>query len=1030
MARTTPSEIFDWLDFDAFLKDVLGEGNVNSAPRWVIERLLGDFQSNLQAKVKKPKGMSIETMSLYGEEVEQDIRGVQVTMPFTGWSNPGEQIKTIAKDIFNEVTDWDDFESASRRNLWEKMLSDPPSTPAGTSFIDKMEGGAISALSARTVGRDTHGVVPAVSGGQNPLSLDNMGVKGAKDKDLYKGVKASVIGFQLNSRAAPLRDGAYDGVIGAMANALGQEFIDKGNNASFEEKEFIAKVSLLNSIETLDETVNGNAGKTAISQRLDKYLLTRDASQLSGMRQDLTAAITKAETSLQDSLSKMSQAQRSNLKSVIRQYETNIKSLKELAHPTSGVFAQLEVAQANGTLNTLLVTRARGAVDRVGAGGRTSLNKLTGGDLVAKSAYRKLARQIEYDIRNNSLFDNTKGGNKLRTILLRINREREYAEVEEFLNALDGGNFLKVYFWGRMKNESYTPAYWLNKALTRVHHFGMVVDSSLVDEAKGIRFGFGRFSVNVKGRAFENRFKLTVNHNGRQFVGSFIGGSHFKGVGTLGGYVAKGLIDDANLDRILHLDVNTLLGNTAAFNSELANMKALLGNTVDLSNADFEKFLKELGKLQKWMKDNEGALGGSINDPGFRLRVFKALHKYNINPDRLDLKHKYVGILEKAWSKLNVFQTALFSSKLGKPFKVIFFGKTMIAERIMDFLAAASSKLIDWFIATFGGAATGGIATAIWAVIGPLVKKFIMPLLKKILYAVVIKTISTVTSFLKGLATGDLSKVFIPITKTIDAVVKLTMRVLIIPVGCFMLLVLLFASVGIASISPTNPSVPGGGGMGSPGTGPGGSNNVCEETSIAASNCFFQDSYYFMRDSYDEDDASNTGHGSNDYWDAMANVLSAPPCAYSIPGVMPGTISSGPTSAGVTNNYCFGQVPASSAYGAAIDVDVIGDSCTSVYLPSLEGVTSWQVSSPFPTGSGAGYGTILTGVDGNTIYKIIMLHLVNINSGASDAGSRLGDLYYWLSGDFDNSHVHTELAVSYNGGATYTSVKPESLLCN
>ena len=186
------------------------------APRWLLERIEGDFKSSLKAQFNPGKRVSDIDLELYGEEAQEDMPGafgIDISLNPADWiKDPGGQAYKTVRKWGESIFDWDDFDQLERKNLWNLVLSEqiPGELGAFDSWSVKATQGRIQEHASQW--RDTSST--------NALALDNRGVKNAKDVDVYRRTKSNILDFQRSSRSAVSREASYDKVINSMGDAL------------------------------------------------------------------------------------------------------------------------------------------------------------------------------------------------------------------------------------------------------------------------------------------------------------------------------------------------------------------------------------------------------------------------------------------------------------------------------------------------------------------------------------------------------------------------------------------------------------------------------------------------------------------------------------------------------------------------------------------------------------------------------------------------------------------------------------------
>lgn len=222
----------------------------------------------------------------------------------------------------------------------------------------------------------------------------------------------------------------------------------------------------------------------------------------------------------------------------------------------------------------------------------------------------------------------------------------------------------------------------------------------------------------------------------------------------------------------------------------------------------------------------------------------------------------------------------------------------------------------------------------------------------------------------------------------------------------------------------------------------GGTTGSCGQ-SVSPSSCVFRSGAVNTATSYNS--VSEKGHGSNEYWSIVGNA-----CWSNIPTEwmtkIAGIVNNNPLGArGPTqsadagnDNVCRNETLLSNWYGYAADFDTTAP-CKTVFAPLIGGVTNW-VKSGSVTYTNIDHisgkstqmnGVILTGINGDDVYKMLLYHLGFVVPAQSYlAGQAVGELQTWINAvGTDISHVHIEMLKSTDGGGTYEFIKPETLIC-
>jgi hypothetical protein len=898
-----------------------------------------------------------------------------------------------------------------------------------------------------------------------------------KNVDVYKDAKYAILDFQLQAGSFPFRENKYDEALLKMSNGLKWDLvhhnIDPANfypdslevplrfdgtalttsagpatfNVStlspdlrIKANDFVAKVDMANAVGSLNKSITDKFGASSV---LDKYFVTGKVGDLAGAadkvaKYDSSGALVGGSVfdtrkAIENFTDRLSPAEYTKYEGFIQKLQGELSGLEELAG-SGGYLRQLSTSAAAGSVSQGLVVDAKNKLDAITKGGLKG-GGFTGGDHIVSSYQRTLLRDLEKMIKNDegSLLQNqTYRGNTIRAILGRVSEERNYHNASDISDAVLSKRLLNTYAWSRFKNrfEIYTPSYWTVKALTKVHHFGLIIADDLIDDEKTLiiyKFGPLRWERKLNPDRMGlstalNRFDVDFSSSGRNFSLSFFGGSHFKFAGRLGGLIESNDLSKEAVKKIFEhawIDPEKLRDPAFFVGLSMANGGKLPFHT----DKDLTDFISEFKKYKETMLTYASKFGidlSNFDDPEFQHDLIFALHRYGTNPDNLSMTKKYIGGLERVKSALNKSQTWFLKTKVGKAAWYSFYGKRIMADKLVIGVKLVGRKVwagVVWAAAKLGLTALIGTASG-----GTLA--FLAPLLEKVLAFLAERVVGGTWNLIKALAKGDLGKLFESWEKSVNTLVKVSLYVVAVPLGCLLVVIMVFGANLAGSVPPVNPS--GGGGL-IPGSGGGGSADACAEEQVSPTNCFFVDSSYrYFRDSYDGTDSTSTGHGSNDYWNAISGIMGVSACSFAIPTSAFGGLY-GPNNPGTPQSVCYGRSPSGPAYGFAIDVAPSSGNCTSVYLPVIDGVSTWTVGSPFSTRYGQG--TLIQGANASNItYKLLLLHVVNVRPGQKSAGDKVADLYYWQSGSMDNSHIHVELSRSTDG-ATFVTRRPESYVC-
>jgi hypothetical protein len=874
-----PSEPMDWAGLDAYINSIEIDA-ANAPRFFIDNIKDDFKSSLTAKSTVPSSGLGEADIARHGEEATEDLPGafgISISLNPQDWAkDPLNQVKKTIVGWRKAALDYDDLDAFYREELWIKALSRPQSyerRQARFANMSRMEryvarveeagAGAVSEGASRGAGI-------YVPGSYNPLSVDDLGVYEYRDSDVlyvpsftvdedgnprveyvhprdagvpeagyvhkgmayrfgpdgniieavggrdpYRSFKTSVASFQRGSRSSITREKAYDSVITSAANALNADIKQNFDPTSISDSvkraeiqgflgSFERKLALANSIGSFDDKKQ----LVGVSEALDKYILTGDSTGLSELHDNLRGNIKHA----RKAIGNLTAEDRNALGKAVDLYEKRLSALEVMTLP-GGSLRVLKF----GT-NKRLALQAKRQLDDIRSGGMGGIG-IGGGNLLDKGIRRQVLRQLESDIKNDKhgVFENnTKGGRIIRTVFPRLERERSYNEVAEFLDAVDNERFLRQYIWPRFKSkfEVYTPGYWLGKSLDRSHRALFVVNSDLVKKApKGVdilqeeiglegRLLFSTFLINERskiGKSLLNNITIDFGSDIRDEFGNLrfagtalkiktVGGAHFKFVRDISDWYAEGLVNEEGLKLLLNplsifsaaeitqggrlLSISEIMKNPALFAKfehafiEKAHMP------IPFTRNDLEKFAAGMERFDDWVKANFTA--AQYNNPDFRRNLFERLHKMNRNPDYLPLDRKFVGYLEKIKQKVNIWQTKLLTHPiLGKPLKILFMGKNILAEKLVDFISRIASQALSKLLAIFGSST--GVGAPIMAALGKA--------LQKVMYVIIKKSIDTLQAFGKAVFTGDFSKLMDSFDDTVNAVMKFTFYVILLPLS-------------------------------------------------------------------------------------------------------------------------------------------------------------------------------------------------------------------------------------------------------
>jgi len=244
-------------------------------PGWVKDRLVDDFQKQLQASVEASKGIAdVETLDEYDANSLPGAFGITVNMNPLDWAkDPGKQAQKTLENWKKAVVNWGDVETRIKENLWTQVVKEDPqywrvagaenlkgeapwaeatanritsrmrSTGAKYETDSNITLGGISLIAADKTKRSTAGidkryeledVVDPITGAtvqkvKTKIDLTK-GVEVFDTREVYRTVEddladvgSKVVAFERFSSFAPRRDDKFDDFQSSVFNAVDRE---------------------------------------------------------------------------------------------------------------------------------------------------------------------------------------------------------------------------------------------------------------------------------------------------------------------------------------------------------------------------------------------------------------------------------------------------------------------------------------------------------------------------------------------------------------------------------------------------------------------------------------------------------------------------------------------------------------------------------------------------------------------------------------------------------------------------------------
>ena len=871
----------EWNELELSMTENIKPG-YTGMPKWVENRILDDFKQSFNIVVK-PKSVEIETLDDFDAESMPGAFGVGLGNPIDWVKDPRKTLEKTLNKWKRGALNWQDLDTRMRTELWRQMVSETPDfTVFGAIGADTMSKAA-KAVSERTKGMGGR------RGSPNPMSLKNSGVMGEMPKEIYIHRKQSfevdpltkkvipvateigeevdvfdivalkAIDFERNVQSAGSRDDAYDDFLESAIGAIDVELSDpkfldeikkdtelyktfqtfniqsetarsmglarEHYNALFEVKFNLEKKVL--------EGADLNEG---FKETMDNYVEYMDRAvdnikESYGYTDPTTGAFVAGKLEGIDS------KKAAEMRKFLDPYKEHLEEMKSISKEITSRFVPDDPTDPNST-GALNLSRADAnkylnKLERITKGGATGRGHYTG-DIFSTGYESALYRQIGQGMQDggmNAVLNAmpTSFSSRILPYLGRFEYERQIYAIDEFVDALEGGNLLERYVWTRMKNfmTGRTPNYYANHFARRLYNkLGINIDQyNETGFEKGAVFkllGGAKDPDKAPGRIFGNFFDLNsknvktlYNPDNIDFVKDasnvpviviakgLYGGKHFKSITDLSGITA--MIQSKTWDtKALHMLI-----------MKMGTTDPTTGRILNLTNPDFLQMLadanggkplvfgaKQLGTLsgeiesfRDWVINNRGKFENANFDSGaYWYALIETLSFRGRNPDTklMGIGRRYIGIVEKLYAKLNQIQTEILK-RFGKYLAPISFIKTVIVEKIADLLPS--------LLAAGATAVSGGALAPLAPIIRALGRA-----LRPIIRAVVRKLTDFAGKVVKGMATGDIFGAIEEIEKISVNLIKRITMILGVPFIFFLFMSHGFHKVALTTHSPVDPT--------------------------------------------------------------------------------------------------------------------------------------------------------------------------------------------------------------------------------
>ena len=854
---------------DSFSDSV--EGTLRGPDRWIAKRLADDFGSSLNIKALPPQGVSQEQLDDFetgsipgGGFISLDIdprKWLGLDEDPKKWVKDGSINRKdgAAKKMLNKtLTGWaksalefKDLETMARTEFWNEILGkgyDPTKHSSLENAAYELTTGFKPQLPTQPAPGQPR-IRPS-----NPFSLSGIGVyevetpstfgevvftpgeKGfTQNKDVYDTVRDKAKDFARNAPSPLLRDLKYDVFLGNAVSAASIEMgkknlanVANGATTNGAVNSFFSRTKLAESLQDL-----GKKRKDAMDE-LRKGLLNgySDAMQktIKDNLEKLHEAVHKSETNftaVKDELKKLYGER------YIFEKEDQINRLKKILGSSDFITLMSSTSSAG------LSDKARGLLkDITLSSGIENIVKgkdIVGGDIFMDSWHRQLIKDLggqlcaNRELTNFIEDNNLKGANILRTLIPRMQVERDLFAADEFLSKAQK-NFTEAYLWsprlGKLSDTTVSPIspkHFVQKTLSKVNNFGLILDDNTM-RARGRKWDNNA----APGRLFGNRFSVVINIGGKAEMGgkygdewgitggrnikvNVWGGDHFKVTKDLqkwsimsrtGSSKLPTLIKDRHMKALL-VDGKRFLRKSfkddeienLIFRDKDEAMKLISREFLDLdlfagcsTKEEFLQRIKDLSKQQKNIDDfrqwvhlnviNKNNLSGAENDLVFWQSLIDNVSKNE------DAGVRYLGSLQKLGRGINKFQTQLYKIKpIGwvvrqvnavKMYYTAWLNrlKKTIAKKITEFLAKYGSKAA---IGTF----LQGIGTAVAPIIGNAIAWIVTELIDRLVRAL-FRAIKSLYKNYVRLMKGELQEILDEVDKNLDKRAKKLMIILLI----------------------------------------------------------------------------------------------------------------------------------------------------------------------------------------------------------------------------------------------------------
>lgn len=510
------------------------------------------------------------------------------------------------------------------------------------------------------------------------------------------------------------------------------------------------------------------------------------------------------------------------------------KQLEKIKETTNQMLTKYDATEEKFNIDRIQANYYYNRLERITKGGLTGRGHSTG-DIFSTGYVSALTRDLGNDLREGEMSEVLKAlpnsySSRLAAYLGRFDYERQVYAVDEFMDALESGNLLERYLWkkGRSFLTGRTPSYYASRVADGIYHrlglkinkfsedtfeynklnhlLGMRTDP---DKPAGWVFGnnFNLNSKKVKSLQDTRYSHLVTDSRGNivEIMGKGIyGGQHFKAVLELSNITSLMKVSGAWNRNAFHMLI-----------TKIGTIDPATGRVLDLSNPDFirdltranggnpliftgtklDEISKNIKSFREWVTKNRKKFkGADLNEGAFWYSLVETLNARNTNPDTslLSVERRYIGILEKLWSRLNTLQSQILK-RFGKFIAPASFIKTIIAERISD--------LIPTLLASLSAGASGGAL----APLAPIIKA-LGRALRPVIRTIVNKVVDFAGKLIEGVVKGDILKALEGIEEAGVKMVQSFTKIMGIPFIIVLLLGHRFTSTVMTTYSPVDPS--------------------------------------------------------------------------------------------------------------------------------------------------------------------------------------------------------------------------------